>query len=175
MDNTLSKWGYFIIASTLSKKREHIQIPYNSNHLLADGALHPELGRTSITERSSCSKLSTSTWFENLLLVLVLWMGKVYEERLSRWGRWNTTLGWAQATSMCWDSCAMHLNAPSGQPRGLVCIGSPVSCVASYSTWVEANHGKRQRDSEKKRGPRSRRKLGLHLSPGTLLSFKQVN
>lgn len=42
-------------------------------------------------------------------------------------------LGWTQAVPMCRDSRALHLDAPSGQPRGLVCIGSPVSCVASYS------------------------------------------
>lgn len=39
MDNTLSKWGYFIIASTLSKKREHIQIPCNSNHLFVEPSI----------------------------------------------------------------------------------------------------------------------------------------
>lgn len=150
MDNTLSKCGYFIIASTLSKKREHIRIPYNSNHLLADGALHPELGRTSLTERSLCSKLSMSTWFENLL-VLMLWVGKVYERGFRGEGDGMlAALGWTQAVPMCRDSCALHLDAPSGQPRGLVCIGSPVSCVASYSMWVEANHGRRQRDSGRK-------------------------
>ena len=47
-------------------------------------------------------------------------------------------LGWEGAVSTCCDACVIHPNSPTGQSRGLVHTGSPVICVASYSTWAEA-------------------------------------
>lgn len=98
MDNTRPKQGYFIIASTLSKKRECIQIPCNSNHLSAEPSIL--LGRTSIIERVLCSQPSATPYFENRVLVIELWAGKLYEEA-SQVRAMNAVLGWALAMSMC--------------------------------------------------------------------------
>lgn len=46
------KWGYFIIASALSKTREHIQIPCNSNHLFAEPSILSSGGLGSVRECS---------------------------------------------------------------------------------------------------------------------------
>lgn len=76
MDNTLSKQGYFIIALTLSKKRERIPIPCNSNHLFEEPCIL-SWGKTGVLKRVLCYRSSMFTWFEYLILALVLCTGNV--------------------------------------------------------------------------------------------------
>lgn len=109
MDNTLSKQGYFIIALTLSKRREHIQIPCNSNHLLAEPCILSWGGLVSL--RDCCvPDLPRSPG-----LSISLWSWCSAQESLGREPCWegglDAALSWAWAVSVCWDSC--HLSGHS--------------------------------------------------------------
>lgn len=92
MDNTLSKQGYFIIALTLSKKREHIPIPCNSNHLFKEPCIL-SWGKTGVLKRVLCFRSSMFTWFECLILALVLCTGNVGIKPFQVGG--DDTLPWA--------------------------------------------------------------------------------
>lgn len=143
MDSTRPKQGYFIIASTLSKKRERIQIPCNSNHLSAEPSIL--LGKTSIIERVLCSQPSTTPFFENHVLVMELWAGQLYREasqvRAMKCCPW-LGLGYVHVLRcMCYSSEHSHWSVRLGA-HGLTCY------LCGFLFYMgKGRYGRRQCDS----------------------------
>lgn len=133
MDNTLLKWGYFIIASTLSKKKEHIQIPYNSNHLLAHPSILSWGGLGSVRE---CCVPSHPPGLKDHPGPSAL-AGEAVGRGGFDMGQGNAALGWGWAVCRAEILCVFHLNPLTDWSRGLVCKTPPVIHEASCSVGVE--------------------------------------
>lgn len=143
MDNTRPKRGYFIIASTLSKKRERIQIPCNSNHLSAQPSIL--LGTTSTVERVLCSQLSMTPWLENRVLVMELCAGKLYGEasqvRVMKYCPWRGRDSVSVLRCMCYSSRPSHWSVR------LSAYGLARYLCGCFFHMGEGRHGRRRGDS----------------------------
>lgn len=164
------KRGYFIIASTLSKKREHIRIPYNSNHLLAEPSLLSWGGLVSL--RDCCVPnqppgLKTHPGTSALAREIVgregpqVWamkccpgLGMGYVRVLRFHGLFRRTLSLVNPEVSCAQDhwLSMWLLIPQGQKQ--------VMAIDSVTQGEQ-------------RGLRSWRKLSLHLIAGTLLALNK--
>lgn len=113
----------------VQEKRNTFKFPVIQT--ICEQSLHRELGGPG-SMRDGCVPNHPPGWKTHP--GLVLWPGKSWEERVSRWGR-NAVQDWGGAVSWADLLCVIHPDTPSGQSRGLVCIGSRVMRAASYSPW----------------------------------------